>query len=113
MFAWLYVHLAYFLLSALIASALCQRPLSIKSGTNGHSSSEQLATHPSKFTRGAVHTSANIDPTPNSAGGLYTNKLYGTTGLILAGSVLCGLSAGLFWAAEGAIVLGCEYSEHL
>ncbi|ORY89285.1 MFS general substrate transporter [Leucosporidium creatinivorum] len=45
------------------------------------------------------------------AAGLYTNKLYGTTGLILGGSVLCGLSAGLFWGVEGAIVLGYPQPE--
>ncbi|KAL8278101.1 hypothetical protein RQP46_009561 [Phenoliferia psychrophenolica] len=40
------------------------------------------------------------------AAGLYLNKLHGTTWLVLFGAVTCGLSAGLFWGVEGAVILG-------
>lgn len=43
------------------------------------------------------------------AAGLYENKLHGTVWLVLFGSVCCGLSAGLFWGVEGAIIMGCEW----
>ncbi|KAJ5232664.1 hypothetical protein N7468_005620 [Penicillium chermesinum] len=39
------------------------------------------------------------------AAGLYTNNRYGESWLIIFGAVLCGISAGLFWMAEGAIAL--------
>ncbi|GAA5831363.1 hypothetical protein JCM5353_007141 [Sporobolomyces roseus] len=38
--------------------------------------------------------------------GLYFNKTQGIEWLVLFGSVLCGLSAGLFWAVEGSCVMG-------
>jgi MFS family permease len=41
---------------------------------------------------------------------LYQNNRYGTEWFVLLGAVICGLSAGLYWAAEGAIVL--SYPEH-
>ncbi|KAF7592697.1 hypothetical protein BBP40_012601 [Aspergillus hancockii] len=37
---------------------------------------------------------------------LYTNNRYGNVWFVLLGSVACGLSAGLFWASEGAVALG-------
>lgn len=36
---------------------------------------------------------------------LYTNNRYGTVGFIYFGSAACGITAGVFWAAEGAIML--------
>lgn len=36
---------------------------------------------------------------------LYTNNRYGTVWFIYLGSAACGLSAGIFWAAEGSIML--------
>ncbi|GAA6017758.1 hypothetical protein JCM10207_000487 [Rhodosporidiobolus poonsookiae] len=40
------------------------------------------------------------------AGGLVLNKKSGANWLIFVGSTTCGLSAGLFWAVEGAIIMG-------
>ncbi|GAA5820950.1 hypothetical protein JCM11251_001892 [Rhodosporidiobolus azoricus] len=40
------------------------------------------------------------------AGGLVYNLNSGAEWLVLVGSVFCGLSAGLFWAVEGAIIMG-------
>jgi len=37
---------------------------------------------------------------------LYQNNRYGTKWFVLFGSAACGLSAGLFWAAEAAIMIG-------
>ncbi|KIW62385.1 hypothetical protein PV04_10565 [Phialophora macrospora] len=39
------------------------------------------------------------------AAGLYTNNRFGTEWLVLLGAALCGISAGVFWAAEAAIAL--------
>lgn len=36
---------------------------------------------------------------------LYANNRYGTVWFIYLGSAACGLSAGIFWAAEGTIML--------
>ncbi|KAH7024774.1 major facilitator superfamily domain-containing protein [Microdochium trichocladiopsis] len=36
---------------------------------------------------------------------LYTNNRYGTVWFIYLGSAACGISAGIFWATEGAIML--------
>ncbi|KAM0815770.1 putative Major facilitator superfamily (MFS) profile domain-containing protein [Seiridium cardinale] len=36
---------------------------------------------------------------------LYTNNRYGTVWFIYLGSAACGVSAGIFWATEGAIML--------
>ncbi|POY74903.1 hypothetical protein BMF94_1879 [Rhodotorula taiwanensis] len=36
---------------------------------------------------------------------LYQNNRYGTEWFVILGAVICGISAGLYWAAEGAIVL--------
>ncbi|KAI1843256.1 hypothetical protein JX265_012171 [Neoarthrinium moseri] len=36
---------------------------------------------------------------------LYTNNRYGTVWFIYFGSAACGVSAGIFWATEGAIML--------
>ncbi|KAI1660677.1 MFS general substrate transporter [Daldinia decipiens] len=36
---------------------------------------------------------------------LYTNNRYGTEWFIYIGSAVCGLSAGIFWATEGTIML--------
>ncbi|KAI1204733.1 MFS general substrate transporter [Annulohypoxylon truncatum] len=47
---------------------------------------------------------------PVYSAGLYANNRYGTVWLVLVGAVCCGVSAGLFWASEGAVALG--YPEH-
>ncbi|KAJ7659241.1 major facilitator superfamily transporter [Mycena polygramma] len=39
------------------------------------------------------------------AAGLYTNSRFGTEWLVLLGAALCGISAGVFWAAEAAIAI--------
>jgi predicted MFS family arabinose efflux permease len=39
------------------------------------------------------------------AAGLYTNNRFGTTWLVILGAALCGISAGVFWAAEAAIAI--------
>ncbi|KAJ3571908.1 hypothetical protein NP233_g3432 [Leucocoprinus birnbaumii] len=36
---------------------------------------------------------------------LYQNNRYGTEWFVIFAAVICGISAGLYWAAEGAIVL--------
>jgi MFS family permease len=36
---------------------------------------------------------------------LYQNNRYGTKWFVYVGSAACGIMAGLFWAAEGAIML--------
>ncbi|KAF5373346.1 hypothetical protein D9615_007462 [Tricholomella constricta] len=41
---------------------------------------------------------------------LYQNNRYGTEWYVIFASSVCGISAGLYWAAEGAIVLA--YPEH-
>ncbi|EME78848.1 uncharacterized protein MYCFIDRAFT_144007 [Pseudocercospora fijiensis CIRAD86] len=43
---------------------------------------------------------------PIYSAGLYCNNRYGTVWLVLVGATTCGLSAGLFWASEGAVALG-------
>lgn len=43
---------------------------------------------------------------PIYSAGLYTNNRYGNIWLVLVGAALCGISAGLFWAAEGAVAIG-------
>ncbi|CAG8211190.1 unnamed protein product [Penicillium salamii] len=43
---------------------------------------------------------------PLYSAALYTNNRYGNVWFVLLGSVFCGLSAGLFWASEGAVALG-------
>ena len=43
---------------------------------------------------------------PVYAAGLYTNNRFGNVWLVLVGAVFCGVSAGLFWASEGAVALG-------
>lgn len=35
-----------------------------------------------------------------------TNKVFGTEWFVLFGAALCGISAGIFWSVEGAIILG-------
>ncbi|KAK3951349.1 major facilitator superfamily domain-containing protein [Pseudoneurospora amorphoporcata] len=39
------------------------------------------------------------------AAGLYTNNRYGNEWLVLVGAALCGISAGVFWAAEASIAI--------
>ncbi|KAK8055598.1 MFS general substrate transporter [Apiospora rasikravindrae] len=41
---------------------------------------------------------------------LYQNNRFGTEWFVMLGAAICGISAGLYWAAEGAIVL--SYPEH-
>lgn len=43
---------------------------------------------------------------PVYSAGLYANNRYGNVWLVLVGAVACGVSAGLFWAAEGAVAMG-------
>ncbi|TGJ80376.1 hypothetical protein E0Z10_g8395 [Xylaria hypoxylon] len=43
---------------------------------------------------------------PIYSAGLYLNNRYGVEWLVLVGAVTCGVSAGLFWASEGAVALG-------
>ncbi|KAI8262575.1 hypothetical protein K4K56_005857 [Colletotrichum sp. SAR 10_98] len=43
---------------------------------------------------------------------LYTNNRYGTEWFIYVGSAACGITAGLFWAAEGAIMLSYPEPEN-
>ncbi|KAI1639038.1 major facilitator superfamily domain-containing protein [Biscogniauxia mediterranea] len=43
---------------------------------------------------------------PLYGAGLYTNNVTATTWFMLFGSALCGISAGFFWAAEAAIIIG-------
>lgn len=43
---------------------------------------------------------------PLYGSGLYTNNTTTNTAWMLVGSALCGISAGFFWAAEGAIIIG-------
>lgn len=43
---------------------------------------------------------------PLYGAGLYTNNVHPTTWFLLFGSALCGISAGFFWAAEAAIIIG-------
>ncbi|KAG9598636.1 MFS general substrate transporter, partial [Aureobasidium melanogenum] len=43
---------------------------------------------------------------PVYSAGLYTNNRYGNVWFVLVGAVACGISAGLFWASEGAVALG-------
>jgi hypothetical protein len=38
--------------------------------------------------------------------GLYFNKTQGIEWVVLFGAALCGISAGIFWATEGALILG-------
>lgn len=42
---------------------------------------------------------------------LYTNNRYGTEWFIYVGSAACGITAGLFWSAEGAIMLSYPEAE--
>ncbi|KAK1827019.1 major facilitator superfamily domain-containing protein [Podospora conica] len=41
---------------------------------------------------------------------LYQNNRHGTEWFVMLGAAICGISAGVYWAAEGAIVL--SYPEH-
>lgn len=43
---------------------------------------------------------------PLYGAGLYTNNVSATTWFMLFGSAVCGISAGFFWAAEAAIIIG-------
>ncbi|KAH8592321.1 major facilitator superfamily domain-containing protein [Bisporella sp. PMI_857] len=43
---------------------------------------------------------------PLYGAGLYTNNKTSSTGFMLFGSAICGISAGFFWAAEAAIIIG-------
>ncbi|CZT24255.1 related to DUF895 domain membrane protein [Ramularia collo-cygni] len=43
---------------------------------------------------------------PVYSAGLYCNNRYGNVWLVLVGAATCGISAGLFWASEGAVALG-------
>lgn len=43
---------------------------------------------------------------PLYSAGLYTNDRFGNIWFVLVGSAACGISAGLYWATEGAIAIG-------
>jgi MFS family permease len=43
---------------------------------------------------------------PLYGAGLYTNNVSANTWFMLFGSAFCGISAGFFWAAEAAIIIG-------
>ncbi|KAK4610596.1 Notoamide biosynthesis cluster protein [Fulvia fulva] len=43
---------------------------------------------------------------PLYGAGLYTNNVSANTWFMLFGSALCGVSAGFFWSAEAAIIIG-------
>ncbi|WVR08833.1 hypothetical protein IAU60_005891 [Kwoniella sp. DSM 27419] len=43
---------------------------------------------------------------PLYGAGLYTNNKTATTWFMIFGSVCCGISAGFFWSAEAAIIIG-------
>ncbi|KAF2647317.1 MFS general substrate transporter [Lophiostoma macrostomum CBS 122681] len=43
---------------------------------------------------------------PLYGAGLYTNNVNANTWFMLFGSAFCGISAGFFWAAEAAIIIG-------
>lgn len=43
---------------------------------------------------------------PLYGAGLYTNNVSANTWFMLFGSALCGISAGFFWAAEAAVIIG-------
>ncbi|KAJ5570606.1 DUF895 domain membrane protein [Penicillium hispanicum] len=43
---------------------------------------------------------------PLYSAGLYTNDRFGNVWFVLVGSAACGISAGLYWATEGAIAIG-------
>ncbi|KAI6461010.1 hypothetical protein MCOR17_006498 [Pyricularia oryzae] len=44
------------------------------------------------------------------SGALYQNNRFGTEWFVIVGAVICGISAGFYWAAEGAVIL--SYPEH-
>lgn len=43
---------------------------------------------------------------PLYAAALYTNNRYGTVWFVYVGSIICGITAGIFWSVEGAIATG-------
>lgn len=43
---------------------------------------------------------------PLYSAGLYCNNKFGNEWFVLVGAACCGVSAGLFWASEGAVALG-------
>ncbi|KAK0501789.1 MFS general substrate transporter [Armillaria luteobubalina] len=47
------------------------------------------------------------------AAGLYCNNVYGTQWFVLVGAALCGISAGTFWMAEGAVALNYPEANNL
>lgn len=44
------------------------------------------------------------------AASLYTSNRYGTEWFVYLGATACGITAGIFWAAEGAIMISCAFS---
>lgn len=44
------------------------------------------------------------------AASLYTNNRYGNEWFVYLGATACGITAGVFWAAEGAIMIGCKFT---
>lgn len=45
------------------------------------------------------------------AASLYANNRYGTEWFVYLGATACGITAGIFWAAEGAIMISCTSSQ--
>ncbi|KAF2831971.1 MFS general substrate transporter [Ophiobolus disseminans] len=43
---------------------------------------------------------------PIYSAGLYCNNRYGNVWFVIVGAAACGISAGLFWVAEGTVALG-------
>lgn len=43
---------------------------------------------------------------PLYSAGLYCNNRYGNVWFVIVGAAACGISAGLFWVAEGTVALG-------
>ncbi|KAF8886272.1 hypothetical protein CPB85DRAFT_1566842 [Mucidula mucida] len=58
-------------------------------------------------TTGYAYVSISLQSVPIYSASLYQNNRFGTEWFVYFGSACCGLSAGLFWAAEGAIMIGC------
>jgi MFS family permease len=46
------------------------------------------------------------------AASLYTHQKYGTDWFVVFGAVCCGISAGCFWATEGAVILSYPEREN-
>jgi MFS family permease len=43
------------------------------------------------------------------AAALYTNNRFGNEWFVYLGATACGITAGVFWSAEGAIMISCKF----